>query len=176
MNEACPAAPLLVLAALPGACSRGRQLCAGSWQKTWASAPAKEEVFSPKLVLAVFSLTGNGIEVLRYLVFPTYWAYSFQDFLELREYSLLIVMCALANDFWLSEPAGRVLVGADSFLSPVHIKPSTEGWLGTNRRWNKVSHQFVPALLVWVGYLPTQVTILCRSPESGNCRRDWIGK
>lgn len=92
---------------------------AGCWfmAKTWASAPAKGEVSLPRLVLAVLFRTGSGTEVLRYLVFSTFRAYSFQDFLELRENSLLIVMHPLANDFWLSEPAGRTLVGADSFLS-----------------------------------------------------------
>jgi len=38
-------------------------------------------------------------------------------------------------------------------------------------RWNKVSRQFVLLLSVWAGYLPTQITIVCRSLKLGNCRR-----
>lgn len=51
------------------------------------------------------------------------------------------------------------------------VKPSAETWLGRSWRWKKVSHQFVLLLSVWAGYLPTQVTIMCRSLKFGNCRQ-----
>lgn len=143
-------------------------------KKTLTFQSVRGKVSSPGLELPVRFLMDSDAEVLRSLLLPASLAF----------FTKISLGGKFVADFCLPQYASSPALQAHSqalgwnlaAFSPAWVKPSTEAWLGMSWRWHKVSHQFVLLLSVWAGYLPTQVTIVCRPLQFEQGGVEWQSK